>query len=154
VGLDEKEKEVDPEDEVFDVMTLRRMVKMERHKYFSACAEIEKERVAASSAAEEAMAMILRLQSDKSSTEIQANQFRRMVEERQEYDQEVIESLRWDVLQLENQKSFLEHDLGVYKEKLRQFMRDDEIELIEGADFTREFCNFSVEYDVDDSHSL
>jgi hypothetical protein len=66
----------------------------------------------------------------------------------------VIESLRWDVLQLENQKSFLEHDLGVYKEKLRQFMRDDEIELIEGADFTREFCNFSVEYDVDDSHSL
>jgi hypothetical protein len=154
VGLDEKEKEVDPEDEVFDVMTLRRMVKMERHKYFSACAEIEKERVAASSAAEEAMAMILRLQSEKSSTEIQANQFRRMVEERQEYDQEVIESLRWDVLQLENQKSFLEHDLGVYKEKLRQFMRDDEIELIEGADFTREFCNFSVEYDVDDSHSL
>ncbi|CAJ2648877.1 probable myosin-binding protein 5 [Trifolium pratense] len=158
VGLDEKdkekekEKEEDPEDEVFDVMSLRRMVKMERHRYFAACAEIEKERVAASSAAEEAMAMILRLQSEKSSIEIQANQFRRMVEERQEYDQEVIESLRWNVVQLENQKTFLEEQLGVFKEKLREFMKDEEIELIEGADFTREFCNFSVEYDVDDSH--
>lgn len=151
VGLDVKDMDGGLEDEVFDVMSLRKLVKMERERYVAACAEIEKERVAASSAAEEAMAMILRLQNEKSSIEIEANQFRRMVEERQEYDHEVIESLRWDVVQLESQKSFLEEELGIFKEKLREFMRDDEIELIEGADFAREFCNFSVEYDLDDS---
>ncbi|XP_004485619.1 uncharacterized protein [Cicer arietinum] len=147
VASEEKERDENLEDEVFDVMSLRNLVKMERQRYHAACAEIEKERLAASTAAEEAMAMILRLQNEKSSVEIQANQFRRMVEERQEYDQEVIESLRWNVVQHESQKSFLEEQLGIYKEKLREFMNDDEIELLEGADFTREFCNFSVEYD-------
>lgn len=139
------------EDEVFDVMSLRKLVKMERQRYAAACAEIDKERLAASSAAEEAMAMILRLQSEKSSVEIEANQFRRMVEERQEYDREVIESLRWNVVELDSQKSFLEEQLGIFKERLREFMREDEIEQIEGVDFTREFCNFSVEYELDES---
>ncbi|CAK8530356.1 unnamed protein product [Lathyrus sativus] len=139
------------EDEVFDVMSLRKLVKMERQRYAAACAEIDKERVAASSAAEEAMAMILRLQNEKSSVEIEANQFRRMVEERQEYDREVIESLRWNIVELESQKIFLEEQLGIFKERLGDFMREDEIEEIEGADFTREFCNFSVEYDLDES---
>ncbi|CAI8591349.1 unnamed protein product [Vicia faba] len=139
------------EDEVFDVMSLRKLVKMERQRYAAACAEIDKERVAASSAAEEAMAMILRLQNEKSSVEIEANQFRRMVEERQEYDRQVIESLRWNVVELDAQKSFLEEQLGVFKERLREFMREDEIEQIEGDDFAREFCNFSVEYDLDES---
>ena len=151
-GLDDKEENV--EDEVFDVMALRKLVKFERQRFNAACAEIEKERIAASSAAEEAMAMILRLQSEKSSIEIQANQFRRMVDQKQEYDNEVIESLRWTIAQHESQKNLLEEQLGVYREKLRQFMSDDEIDQLDGSDTTRgEFLDFSVEYDVDNACS-
>lgn len=143
--MDEKDENL--EDEVFDVMTLRKMVKVERQRFHAACAEIEKERVAASSAAEETMAMILRLQSEKSSVEIQANQFRRMVEQKQEYDQEVIESLRWTIMQHESQKSLLEDQLGIYREKLSHYMTDDEIDQLEGVDSSRGFLSFSVEYD-------
>lgn len=146
-----EDKDENLEDEMFDVMSLRKLVKFERQRFHAACAEIEKERSAASSAAEEAMAMILRLQSEKSAVEIQANQFRRMVEQKQEYDQEVIESLRWTVRQLEYQKSVMEEQVLVYREKLREYMRDDEIEQIEGVDAARDFCNFSVEYDLDAS---
>ncbi|MBA0648591.1 hypothetical protein Gohar_009071 [Gossypium harknessii] len=39
--------------------------------------------------------MILRLQSGKSSVEIDVIQFKRMAEQKQEYDQQVIESLQW-----------------------------------------------------------
>ncbi|KAJ1422949.1 GTD-binding domain [Sesbania bispinosa] len=70
-----EEKEENLEDEMFDVMSLRKLVKIERQRFHAPCAEIKKERVAASTAAKEAMAMILRLQSEKSSVEIRANQF-------------------------------------------------------------------------------
>ncbi|BAT86924.1 hypothetical protein VIGAN_05025600 [Vigna angularis var. angularis] len=109
-------------------MSLRRMVKSERQRFNAACAEIEKERGAAASAAEEAMAMILRLQSEKSAVEIQATQFRRMVEQKQEYDLEVIESLQWTVEQVESQKNLLERQLGVLRERLRDFLNDHEIQ--------------------------
>ncbi|KAB2041517.1 hypothetical protein ES319_D02G152500v1 [Gossypium barbadense] len=39
--------------------------------------------------------MILRLQSGRSSVEIDVIQFKRMAEQKQEYDQQVIESLQW-----------------------------------------------------------
>ena len=116
------------EDELFDVVSLRRMVKAERQRLNAACAEIEQERGAAASAAEEAMAMILRLQSEKSAVEIQAKQFRRVVEQKQEYDLEVIESLQWTVEQVESQKNLLERQLGVLRERLRDFINDREIQ--------------------------
>ncbi|KAK7328077.1 hypothetical protein VNO77_22173 [Canavalia gladiata] len=144
---DDNSKDDNVEDDVFDVMSLRKLVKMERQRFNAACAEIEKERVAASSAAEEAMAMILRLQSEKSAVEIQAKQFRRVVEQKEEYDQEVIESLRWTVVELETQKNLLEDQLGVYREKLGQFLQDEEIDQLEGVDANSGFLNFSVEYD-------
>lgn len=142
-GKDESDREVRDEDEVFDVMTLRRLVKIQRKKANAACAELEEERTAASSSAEEAMAMILRLQSEKSSAEIQANQFRRMAEQKLEYDQEVIESLQWTITQHESQRNLLAEQLGVYREELKQYMGEDEIDQLEiddsrGRDFENE----------------
>nr|POE46668.1 putative myosin-binding protein 6 [Quercus suber] len=75
---DDDKKECHGEDEEFDVMALRKLVKIERQRANGSYAELEKERMAAASAAEEAMAMILRLQREKSSIEIQANQYRRL----------------------------------------------------------------------------
>ncbi|KAJ1396924.1 GTD-binding domain [Sesbania bispinosa] len=130
-GKGENEREVGDEDEVFDEMELRKMVKIVRHKANTACAELEKERIAAASSAEEAMAMILRLQSEKSSAEIQANQFRRMAEQKLEYDQEVIESLQWTIAQHESQRDELEDQLGIVREELKQYMGEYEINQLE-----------------------
>ncbi|RYR18715.1 hypothetical protein Ahy_B03g063330 [Arachis hypogaea] len=100
------------EDDVFDVISLRRLVKMERRKANVAWSDLEKERTAAASSAEEAMAMILRLQNEKSSAEIESNQFRRMADERQGYEQELIEELQWTINQHEIQKNILEDQMG------------------------------------------
>ncbi|OAY45234.1 protein FLOURY 1-like [Manihot esculenta] len=123
------------EDEVFDVIALRRMVKIERHRADMAYAELEKERMATASAADEAMAMILRLQSEKSSIEIEANQERRLAEQKQEYDQEMIQSLQWILMKYESEMTVLE-------EKLKQHMESDEVDQFQASS-----ANLSSDFD-------
>ncbi|XP_044508786.1 protein FLOURY 1-like [Mangifera indica] len=128
------------EDELSDVESLRKLVKMEMQRANVACMELEKERTAAASAAEEAMAMILRLQSEKSSAEIEANRFRRMAEQKQEHDEEVIQSLQWIVMRHESEKSLLEEKLKIYEKKLKQFVKEDfEMDEFEGVDTAEMF---------------
>ncbi|XP_010498214.1 PREDICTED: uncharacterized protein LOC104775940 [Camelina sativa] len=95
----EDEKELrfrsDVEDQVFDVITLRKMVKRERKRGDCMKKELEKERRAAESATEEAMAMLLKLRMEKSVVEMEAIQYKRVAEQKQLYDQEVIQSLQW-----------------------------------------------------------
>ncbi|KAK6916207.1 GTD-binding domain [Dillenia turbinata] len=128
--MDENEEEWEEgrcnEDEEDDVIVLRNMIKIERHRADKACLELEKERVAAASAAEEAMAMILRLQNEKSSIEIHANQYKRVAEQKQLYDQEVIESLRWIIMKHESDKQALEQKLKLCKQKLKEYVNDDD----------------------------
>ncbi|XP_004504868.1 uncharacterized protein [Cicer arietinum] len=131
-GKDDSEIESRDEDDLFDVKTLRKLVKIQRKKANAAFAELDKERTASSSSAEEAMAMILRLQSEKSSVEIQANQFRRMAEQKLEYDDEVIESLQWAITRHESHSSVLEEQLRIYREELKQYLGEDEIKQLEG----------------------
>ncbi|PPD89280.1 hypothetical protein GOBAR_DD13777 [Gossypium barbadense] len=59
--------------------------------------------------------MILRLQSGRSSVEIDVIQFKRMAEQKQEYDQQVIESLS------------MENYMQLCKQKLKLYMKDDEL---------------------------
>ncbi|KAL7157050.1 hypothetical protein ABFS83_02G051700 [Erythranthe nasuta] len=99
------------EDDEFDVSRLRNLVKIERHRANEACEELAKERGASASAAEEAMAMILRLQNEKSSIEMELNQFKRLAEEKQIHDQGVIRSLQWLVLRNESERGLLENPL-------------------------------------------
>ncbi|KAJ4970621.1 hypothetical protein NE237_003720 [Protea cynaroides] len=60
-----------------DISALKRLVRIERDRANATHLELEKERTAAASAAKEAMAMIQRLQNEKSLVEMQANQRRR-----------------------------------------------------------------------------
>ncbi|KAI6701600.1 hypothetical protein NL676_015924 [Syzygium grande] len=124
VEEDDEEEEEDrecscPEDEVFDVLALRKMVKIERRRAMAASMELEKERMAAASAADEAMSLILRLQSEKSSIEMRANQDRRLAEQKQQYDWEVIESLRWTAASHESRRRALEDQLRSCRRRLR-----------------------------------
>lgn len=122
---DEEEEEEDREcscleDEVFDVLALRKMVKIERRRAIAATKELEKERIAAASAADEAMSLILRLQSEKSAIEMTANQDRRLAEQKQQYDWEVIESLRRMVASQESRRRALEERLRSCRRRLRR----------------------------------
>ncbi|CAN4107885.1 unnamed protein product [Withania somnifera] len=119
------EEECCDEDKVFDVLSLRKMVKVERCRANAARLELEKERMAAATAAEETMAMILRLQNEKSLVEMEANQYKRLAEEKQLHDQEVIQSLQWLVLQHESERSILEDQLKSCREKLKPFGKRD-----------------------------
>ncbi|KAL7251212.1 hypothetical protein ACSBR1_013107 [Camellia fascicularis] len=56
--------------------------------------ELEKERSAAAIAADEAMAMILRLQDEKASIEMDAWQYQRIIEEKSAYDAEEMNILK------------------------------------------------------------
>ncbi|XP_047977436.1 uncharacterized protein LOC125219491 isoform X2 [Salvia hispanica] len=77
-----------------DITTLRELLKIEQQKVNDLQAELVKERAASATAAEEAMAMILRLQSEKSLLEREWSQYRRLSEEKQIHDQHVIRSLQ------------------------------------------------------------
>ncbi|XP_010112252.2 protein FLOURY 1-like [Morus notabilis] len=114
------------EDEEFNVMALRKMVKIERGRARKVRKELEKERLAAASAAEEAMAMILRLQSERSSVEMEANQYRRMAEQKQVYNEGIIQSLQWIVAKHEEERSGLEDQLRLCRRKLKIFMKESE----------------------------
>lgn len=117
------------EDDESDVTALRKLVRKERNRANAACADLEKERMAAASATEEAMAMILRLQSEKSAIEIAATQFRRMSEQKHEYDQDNIQSLEWLVIKYQSDIKSLEDQLMSCKEKLALYMEDDALDV-------------------------
>lgn len=78
--------------------------------------ELEKERSAAASAADEAMAMIQRLQEEKASIEMEARQYQRMTEEKSAYDAEEMNILKEIIVRREREKHFLEKELEAYRE--------------------------------------
>ncbi|CAA7023948.1 unnamed protein product [Microthlaspi erraticum] len=77
--------------------------------------ELEEERAASRSAADEAMAMILRLQADKASLEMEGKQYERMIEEKFAYDEEEMNVLKEILFKREREKHFLEKELETYK---------------------------------------
>ncbi|CAK9141446.1 unnamed protein product [Ilex paraguariensis] len=78
--------------------------------------ELEKERSAAASAADEAMAMILRLQEEKASIEMEARQYHRIIEEKSAYDDEEMNILKEILLRREMEKHFLEKEVEAYRQ--------------------------------------
>ncbi|CAI0473575.1 unnamed protein product [Linum tenue] len=133
VEEDERTECFAEEDDEFDVLALRRLVRNERRRAVGAQLELEKERMAAASAADEAMSMILRLQNEKSSSEMDAKQYRRVAEQKQEYDREVIQSLQWIIMKHEYERSLLEEKLELCRQQLQRCLRRDEMEELDAA---------------------
>ncbi|KAK4401800.1 protein FLOURY 1-like [Sesamum angolense] len=122
---EDDEKEHTDEDIESDVSALRKLIKIERQRANAAQAELAKERAASATAAEEAMAMILRLQNEKSLIEMELSQYRRLAEEKQIHDQEVIRSLQWLVWRHESERSSLEEQLKLCKQRLKRLSKDE-----------------------------
>ncbi|CAG7909118.1 unnamed protein product [Brassica rapa] len=100
------------------VKELEEALKKERAARAAVCVELDKERSAAASAADEAMAMIHRLQDEKAAIEMEAMQFQRMVEEKSTFDAEEMVILKDILIRREREKHFLEKEVEAYRDLL------------------------------------
>lgn len=141
-------------DKECDVEKLRKLVMIERERGNAAYVELEKERMAAATAAEETMAMILRLQKEKSVIEMEAHQYRRLADEKQLHDQEVIESLRWIAMRCQSAGIQLEDQVRLLKQKVELHLKVDAEDQSEGVDESFSFHNFDFEDDALDDKSF
>ncbi|KAF6144540.1 hypothetical protein GIB67_023986 [Kingdonia uniflora] len=99
---------------------LKRQVEND-HKSMSALyKELEEERNASAVAANQAMAMITRLQEEKAELQMEALQFLRMMEEQSEYDAEALQKANDLLYEKEKEVQNLEAELTFYREKSRR----------------------------------
>ncbi|XP_077247300.1 putative myosin-binding protein 5 isoform X2 [Tasmannia lanceolata] len=105
---------------------LKRQVRLDRKSLIALCTELDQERSASEIAANEAMAMITRLQEEKSAVQMEALQYQRMMEEQAEYDQEALQVMKRLLLNREKEMKLLEEEVEVYRERFEcEFEKDE-----------------------------
>ncbi|KAG6493774.1 uncharacterized protein LOC122002369 [Zingiber officinale] len=97
---------------------LKQALEEEKSTRAALCLELEKERNAAASAADEAMAMIFRLQEEKSAVQMEARQYQRMAEEKSAYDEEEKEILKEIIVRREREKHVLQKEVEAYQQMI------------------------------------
>ncbi|KAJ0105321.1 hypothetical protein Patl1_17938 [Pistacia atlantica] len=106
---------------------LNRQVRLDRKSLMALYMELDEERSASAIAANNAMAMITRLQAEKAAVQMDALQYQRMMEEQAEYDQEALQTTKDLLSKREEEVKELEAELDAYKVKYG-CLREDEIE--------------------------
>ncbi|XP_073126857.1 probable myosin-binding protein 5 [Henckelia pumila] len=96
---------------------LKRQVRLDRKSLIALYMELDEERSASAVAANNAMAMITRLQAEKAAVQMEALQYQRMMEEQAEYDQEALQVMKDMLLKREEDIKALESELDTYREK-------------------------------------
>ncbi|NP_001144108.1 putative DUF593 domain containing family protein isoform X1 [Zea mays] len=94
-----------------EVAALREALRQQVQAVEELRAELEEERQAAASGADEALAMILRLQAEKAAERMEAEQFHRVAKERIQYDEDTLAFLRAVVFHQEMEISSLNRRL-------------------------------------------
>ncbi|RZC62425.1 hypothetical protein C5167_024189 [Papaver somniferum] len=96
---------------------LKRQVEYDRKSMNALYKELEEESNASEIAANQAMAMITRLQEEKATLHMEALQYLRMMEEQSEYDVEAIQKAHDLLARREKEMQDLEAELEIYREK-------------------------------------
>ncbi|XP_022885288.1 probable myosin-binding protein 5 isoform X2 [Olea europaea var. sylvestris] len=96
---------------------LKRQVRLDHKSLIELYMELDEERSASAIAANNAMAMITRLQAEKAAVQMEALQYQRMMEEEAEYDQEALQVTKDLLLKREEEIKVLESELEAYREK-------------------------------------
>ncbi|XP_014514323.1 myosin-binding protein 7-like [Vigna radiata var. radiata] len=104
-----------------ECVALREMVSMQQKTIQDLNAELEEERNSSSTAANEAMSMILRLQREKAEVQMEARQFKRFSEEKMQHDQEELLSLEDLLYKREQIIQSLTCEVQAYKHRLMSF---------------------------------
>ncbi|MCD7455410.1 hypothetical protein HAX54_028061 [Datura stramonium] len=97
--------------------SLKSQVCLDRKSLMELYMELDEERSASAVAANNAMAMITRLQAEKAAVQMEALQYQRMMEEQAEYDQEALQVMQDLVLKREEEIKILEAELDTYRER-------------------------------------
>ncbi|GAB2210006.1 hypothetical protein Droror1_Dr00015256 [Drosera rotundifolia] len=100
------------------IRVLKQALEEAEATHASLWSELEKERIAAATAADEAMAMILRLQQEKASIEMEARQYQRIIEEKSTYDEEEMVILKEIIIRREREKHFLEKQVEAFRNQV------------------------------------
>ncbi|XP_065036701.1 myosin-binding protein 2-like [Musa acuminata AAA Group] len=98
---------------------LKRQIELDRKCMSALYKELEEERSASTIAANEAMAMINRLQEEKAAMQMEAFQYLRMMEEQAEYDQEAIHKLNDVINERDKELLDLETEFERYRRRHR-----------------------------------
>ncbi|EFJ35468.1 hypothetical protein SELMODRAFT_404906 [Selaginella moellendorffii] len=109
------------EDAVISNEQFRRLMgalEAEREIVSALSVELEEERNAAAVAATETLAMITRLQEEKAAVQMEASQYKRMVEERTQYDQGAIGMLNEILAKQEEERMALSKEVEMYRSSL------------------------------------
>ncbi|XP_056175045.1 probable myosin-binding protein 5 [Syzygium oleosum] len=96
---------------------LKRQVRLDRKSLMALYMELDEERSASAVAANNAMAMITRLQAEKAAVQMEALQYQRMMEEQAEYDQEALQEISNLLAKREEDIKLLEAELEAYRGK-------------------------------------
>ncbi|XP_027350358.1 myosin-binding protein 7-like [Abrus precatorius] len=104
-----------------ECIALRQAVSSQQKAIQNLYAELEEERNAASSAANETMSMILRLQREKAELQMEARQFKRFAEERTSHDQQELLALEDLLYKREQAIQSLMCEVQAYKHRLMSF---------------------------------
>lgn len=94
---------------------LKRQIEHDRRALNALYKELEEERNASAVAANQAMAMITRLQEEKATLQMEALQYLRMMEEQAEYDMEALEKSNDLLSEREKEIQDLEEELDFYR---------------------------------------
>ncbi|XP_058086280.1 probable myosin-binding protein 5 [Magnolia sinica] len=98
---------------------LKRQVCLDRKSLIALSTELDQERSASAVAANQAMAMITRLQEEKAAVRMEALQYQRMMEEQAEYDQEALQVMSDLLIKREKKINNLEERLEAYRQTLQ-----------------------------------
>ncbi|XP_010428475.1 PREDICTED: probable myosin-binding protein 6 [Camelina sativa] len=96
---------------------LKKEVRLDKKSLIDLYMELDEERSASAVAANEAMAMITRLQAEKAAVQMEALQYQRMMDEQAEYDQEALQSMSSELAKREDEMKELEAEFEAYREK-------------------------------------
>ncbi|KAI3822447.1 hypothetical protein L1987_10037 [Smallanthus sonchifolius] len=107
------------------IQQLKKQVNDNRKTLVTLYMELDEERSAATVAANNAMAMITRLQAEKAGVHMEALQYQRMMDEQAEYDEEAIQILKDLLLKKEEDVRVLEAELDAYRERFGEIKKPD-----------------------------
>ncbi|XP_058105569.1 myosin-binding protein 1-like [Magnolia sinica] len=106
---------------------LKRRIELDRKSMRALYKELEEERSAAAIAANQAMAMINRLQEEKAAMQMEALHYQRMMEEQAEYDQEALQKSNDLLSEKEKEIQDLEAELENYRKGLLDELMGEKI---------------------------
>ncbi|KAH0706969.1 hypothetical protein KY289_012045 [Solanum tuberosum] len=112
----------------FDVESLQEMHCVQEQLIEKLYNELDEESEASSSAATEALSMILRLQGEKAAEEMEAEQYKRFVEEKMSHAEESLFVLQELIDQKQMEIDELDHHAQAYRYKLVSMGYDDDID--------------------------